>query len=874
MKRKKLLVAVAAMLCLLLCLTGCGSKASVTFSEGTLINGQDVSGLKVDEAANKLAESIEGYTFHLTMGEHSYDTTAEELQMTYNTEADLQSLLDTQNKDKNQVAFYVEDLYQANLTPLMEQICTDFDVEMPTSDGETGEEGQNADADAGSAEAAAPDAAPTEAAAASSAAPADDAAPAEGEAAEEDSALQVLDPNAPQNANLAYDAEADAYVIVPDQPGTLIDATVVQDQIRTAVEELTAELDMDMNLFQMPAEIKAQDLAEVLEEANARLGMTLTYTFTPDGGAASSETVSRELLSKLFYYNPVERKLAVDEELLGNYVVELGSKYSVSGKSAPFRTTGGSTININVAQAGSSVDTEKLYADLMDCLLNNVSGTREASYLAKTDSDAGFWGGNYVEVDQTSQHMWVYKNGQQVVSCDIVSGCVANNTRTPNGCFKIFAKDHSRYLQGTNTNGTRYKAWVDYFMPFSGGCGIHDASWRGSFGGSIYLYNGSHGCVGVTKGNAKKIYDNVSVGTHVVIYGGMSPNQLPSKRPTITSAQEEYVIEVGQTIDLGITTNSDGSCHLKSSKPGVVSVVDNSRVTGVAEGTATVTFTTDVTSNFREGSHRVKVRVVAAGSLASAQNISASAGTTSLTAGGSTTKISVSGNATTPSFSSSNNGVVTVDGNGVVTPVGVGSATVTVTCPAGGGYKEGSTSITFNVSAPEQKDQNISASAGTTSLTVGGSTTKISVSGNITAPSFSSESSGVISVDSNGVVTPVGEGTAKVYITCPAGNGYKEGTTSITFTVSAPAPKDQNVSVSATATNLTVNGAAAQISVSGNQTTPKFAANKSGVVEVSENGLVTPVGEGTVIVTITCPAGNGYKESVKSITFTVSAAQS
>ncbi len=867
MKRKKLLVAVAAMLCLLLCLTGCGSKASVTFSDGTLINGQDVSGLKVDEAANKLAESIEGYTFHLTMGDKSYDTTAEELQMTYNTEADLQSLLDAQNKDKKQVAFTVEDLYQADLTPLMEQICTDFNVEMPAPEGEAGAEGQSADSSTGSSSAA-----PADSTASTSAAPADSAEPAEGDAAAED-VLQVIDPNAPKNADLAYDAEKDAYVIVPDEDGTLIQATVVQDQILTAVEELTAELDMDMNLFQMPAEIKAQDLAEVLEEANARLGMTLTYTFTPDGGTASSETVSHEMLSKLFYYNPVERKLAVDEELLGNYVVELGSKYSVSGKSAPFRTTGGGTININVEQAGSSVDTEKLYADLLDCLLNNVGGTREAPYLAKSDSEAGYWGGNYVEIDQTRQHIWVYRDGKQVLSCDIISGCVANNTLTPNGCFKIFAKDRNRYLRGGNIDGTTYKVWVNYFMPFSGGCGLHDSG-RAFFGGTHYIYGGTHGCVSMPLANVKVLFDNVSVGTHVVVYGGVKPHQLPSRVPDVSFGEREYIIEVGQTIDLGITTNADAGYWLNISKAGIVDVLSSDKIRGASVGEVYVACNTYPTSNFREKVQHVRVQVVPAGSLAKEQSISASAGTTSLTAGGSTTQISVSGNATAPSFSSSNNGVVTVDGNGVVTPVGVGSATVTVSCPAGSGYKAGSTSITFNVSAPEQKDQNISASAGTTSLTVGGSTTQISVSGNITAPSFSSESGSVISVDSNGVVTPVGEGTAKVYITCPAGSGYKEGTTSITFTVSAPAPKDQNVSVSATATNLTVNGAAAQISVSGNQTTPKFAANKAGVVEVSENGLVTPVGEGTVIVTITCPAGNGYKESVKSITFTVSAAQS
>ncbi len=853
--KKKLLVAVAAMLCLLLILTGCGKKNATTFGDGTQINGQNVSGMTVEAAAQALAEAPKDYAFHLTMGEHTYEATAEEMQMTYNTEADLQSLLDAQNKDGKQLEFQVDDLYQVDCTALLEQISSDFGVELPAP-AEEGTEGTD------EAEAAPEEETPAEA-------PAEDAAPAEADTTEETDGLQVLDANAPKNAGLVFDETADAYVIVPDEDGLRVDMTVVIEQVRTAIQNVTPELELDMAQFAAKAEVTADnaDLAKALEEANARLGLSLTYTFAPQGGTAASETIGRDLLSKVFYYNAVDGKLAVDGELLGQYVADLSSKHTSAGKATPFRTTGGGTININVAQAGSSVDTEKLYNDLLDCLLNNVGGTREAAYATQNESDAGYWGGNYVEIDQTSQHMWVYRNGQQVVSCDMVSGCVANNTRTPNGCFKIFAKDRSRYLQGSNVNGSRYKAWVDYFMPFSGGCGIHDASWRGSFGGSIYLYNGSHGCVGVTKSNAKKIFDNVSVGTHVVVYGGMSPNQLPSKKPTLSFAQSEYTIEVGQTLDLGITTNSDGATQLKANKGGIVEVLDGRSIRGVAEGTVTITCTTAVTPNFKEGSARVTVHVVAAKPQESAQSISASAGTTSLTVGGSSTQISVSGNATSPVFSSENGNVIRVDGSGVVTPVGAGTAKVYITCPAGNGYKEGSTSITFTVSAPAAKEQNISASAGTTSLTVGGSTTQISVSGNATSPTFSVENDGVVSVSSSGVVTPVGAGTTKVYITCPAGSGYAEGTTSITFTVSAQ--QEQHISASATTTELTVGGASAQINVSGNHTTPRFTVNTSGVVQVSDNGVVTPVGAGTVIVTITCPAGSGYKEARTSITFTV-----
>jgi len=42
-------------------------------------------------------------------------------------------------------------------------------------------------------------------------------------------------------------------------------------------------------------------------------------------------------------------------------------------------------------------------------------------------------------------------------------------------------------------------------MPFNGGIGIHDASWKnGLFGGSTYLTNGSHCCINTPPSVAKK----------------------------------------------------------------------------------------------------------------------------------------------------------------------------------------------------------------------------------------------------------------------------------------------------------------------------------------------------------------------------------
>ena len=69
-----------------------------------------------------------------------------------------------------------------------------------------------------------------------------------------------------------------------------------------------------------------------------------------------------------------------------------------------------------------------------------------------------------------------------------------------------------------------YESDVKYWMAFYEGQGLHDASWRSSFGGNIYKHNGSHGCVNIPLDKAEALYDMVEVGTPVVMFYGEDNN--------------------------------------------------------------------------------------------------------------------------------------------------------------------------------------------------------------------------------------------------------------------------------------------------------------------------------------------------------------
>ena len=70
-----------------------------------------------------------------------------------------------------------------------------------------------------------------------------------------------------------------------------------------------------------------------------------------------------------------------------------------------------------------------------------------------------------------------------------------------------------------NDDGSRYNAYVNYWMPFNGGVGFHDATWRslGEFNKTTYVNNGSHGCVNMKKEDAQVLYTNTKVNTAVKV---------------------------------------------------------------------------------------------------------------------------------------------------------------------------------------------------------------------------------------------------------------------------------------------------------------------------------------------------------------------
>ena len=125
--------------------------------------------------------------------------------------------------------------------------------------------------------------------------------------------------------------------------------------------------------------------------------------------------------------------------------------------------------------------------------------------------------GRYLEVNLSLQHLWAYDDGNVVFDSPITSGATGAGFPTVQGLFSIYSKEQNRYLNGRPL-GYNYNVFVKYWMPFHQDYGLHDASWRSTYGGPDYYYNGSHGCVNLPEATAAWIYGWTVIGTPVWVH--------------------------------------------------------------------------------------------------------------------------------------------------------------------------------------------------------------------------------------------------------------------------------------------------------------------------------------------------------------------
>ena len=314
----------------------------------------------------------------------------------------------------------------------------------------------------------------------------------------------------PRNARLSEYQPGTGYEIIPEEEGSLLKEERVKELLGEAVTGLQESVSLEEGgCYEEPA-VRAdnEELLALLEQVNTWVSAEITYEL-----GDAREVVNGELISQWITASE-DQQMVLDEQQAAEYVEDLAEQYDTYGKPRRLATTYGPTVTISRNLYGWSLDQEAETAQLLTDIQAGTKVSREPVYARKAKSHGSQdYGGTYVEINLTAQHLYFYKDGKLVVESDFVSGDLSEGNGTRLGAFGLTYKQRDAVLRGRD-----YRTPVDFWMPFDGGIGLHDATWRKDFGGNNYKTDGSHGCINLPYSVAKKIFENIQAGDAVFVY--------------------------------------------------------------------------------------------------------------------------------------------------------------------------------------------------------------------------------------------------------------------------------------------------------------------------------------------------------------------
>ncbi|MCD7745457.1 MAG: L,D-transpeptidase/peptidoglycan binding protein [Lachnospiraceae bacterium] len=316
---------------------------------------------------------------------------------------------------------------------------------------------------------------------------------------------------APENAYVAL-LDDGSYGIVAETEGTQLDTEKVQAAVIAAADAGKKSLNLEMAECYVEAEITSEDesLIEEVSLYNQYSSMIINYYMSGD------VVVSLDASTFMEWFSLDENNTPVfDYDSVAAWVDDLADTYDTVGTLEPFVTTNGDTVYVESVTYGWQMDRDAETAELYRLLLaGNTEGRSPVWTVSALTRGTNDIGDTYVEIDYTNQRMWYYKDGELLVETPVVTGNTSAGNASPEGIYYVVYKERNATLTGED-----YETPVNYWMPFYGNVGIHDAdSWRSLYGGTIYMSSGSHGCINTPTAQAQTIYENIEAGTPVVCY--------------------------------------------------------------------------------------------------------------------------------------------------------------------------------------------------------------------------------------------------------------------------------------------------------------------------------------------------------------------
>lgn len=317
---------------------------------------------------------------------------------------------------------------------------------------------------------------------------------------------------APTDARMVF--RSTKYEIQKEKQGCKVKKEKLLTVLAEAISDQKKTVNLEKeNCYEVP-KVTSDDKAlnELTANMNHYADIEITYCF-----GDNREVLNGRVIKDWLTYDK-SGKVFVKDGAISDYIASLAEKYDTYDKPRRFKTTDGTYVTVEGGSYGWKLD-QAAEAEEITKLMEQEPHIERTPLFAQTANswENGDMGDTYVEVDLTKQHLWMYIDGNLIVESDFVSGKMTQERRTPPGTYTLYYKKSPAVLK-SNKPGDSYESPVTFWMPFNGGIGFHDSSWRGSYGGQIFWNSGSHGCINLPYSAAKTIYQNIEKGFPVICF--------------------------------------------------------------------------------------------------------------------------------------------------------------------------------------------------------------------------------------------------------------------------------------------------------------------------------------------------------------------
>ncbi|MGI6721578.1 MAG: L,D-transpeptidase family protein [Anaerovoracaceae bacterium] len=314
-----------------------------------------------------------------------------------------------------------------------------------------------------------------------------------------------------RNASVSMKRKDGEYYIIPEYYGTKLDKKQFRKAITGAIDSLSGSVDLaEEGAYIDPRFLKdSQEAEDAVKDMGKMTSIKITYNMK----GIDPVKVSRQEIRKWLRLNR-DMKVVVSMKQVKKFTRKFAEKYNTAYTTRKFKTASGQKITTAGGYYGWMLDQSGEAKKLAKEVKAGEDVRRSPVWLQTAVSHKmPDYGHEYVEVSIAEQTVWFIKNGRK----KFVTSCVSGNSLTGHGTIPgVYQIEYKQ--RGATLSGQGYSSPVDYWMPFNSDQGLHDATWRSAFGGSIYLGDGSHGCVNLPYYAAQELYSMVHKGTPVIVH--------------------------------------------------------------------------------------------------------------------------------------------------------------------------------------------------------------------------------------------------------------------------------------------------------------------------------------------------------------------